>query len=594
MEFANLNQLMLNNFEQFADDPALMACTDQAWEEISYREFGNRCLAIASALLKSGCQPGERAVIISNNRPEWAYADIGAILAGMVSSALYQDSLPEEIAYVLNDLEATVIFAENDVQLQKLHVIRSEVPSLRQVYLFDPPGQPDSDYQLLSHLIDNGLRTEKGFQAQIEELAGSLATDRPVCIIYTSGTTGKSRGVVLEHGHYLNTMKALEKRLGKLSEIRRNLSFLPLAHAFERIAGHYFMLYMGRTIAYARSRETLLEDMQAVQPNFVAGVPRFFEKVQAQIIQKVQEAPAWRQKIFNRAQKTGTFVNRKRQAGVRLNLAEKSAFFVAYHLVFKRLHRLFGGKILYFICGGAPLAPEILYFFQGLDLLLLEGWGATEATAPCTINHPEDYRFGSVGKVLPGTDIRVNDDQELEIRGPNVFKEYWRRPEESARSFTPDGFYRTGDLGRIDAEGWVYITGRKKQLIITAGGKNIAPGPIEQKLISQKHIDMAIVHGDRRKYLTALLVPDPHTLQQTARNLQIDEASDLLQHPLILDCFQQEVDAVNQQLPGYQQVKYFRILKQPFSITNGQLTHTLKQKRAVIEDAYRELLDGMY
>ena len=594
MEYANLNQLFLANFDTYAEKPALLHCREAVWQQITYRELGRRSQAIASALLKNGCEPGQRAVIISGNRPEWAFADIGVILAGMISSALYEDSMPDEIAYVLNDLQATIVFVENEVQLDKVRAIRANVPTLKKIYVFDSPAQPAGDYQLLSQLMGYGIRILKDFQATIDEIAVSRDPRAPLCIIYTSGTTGNPKGVVLTHSHYLRTMEALEQRLGKLEQIERNLSFLPLAHAFERIAGHYFMLFLGKTIAYARSRETLLEDMQAVKPNFVAAVPRFFEKVHSRIINRVESAPPWRQKLFYWAHGIGRKVNHQRHQGKRVLWRDRLAFAIANLVVFGRIKKLFGGQLLYFVCGGAPLSQAIMYFFRGLDLLLLEGWGATEATAPCTINHPDEYRFGSVGKILPGSSIWVNADGEIEISGPNVFSEYWRMPEETAKSFTEDGFYQTGDLGRIDKDGWVYITGRKKQLIITAGGKNIAPGPLEQALISEKPIEMAFVHGDRRKYLTALLVLDRELLQHAAGSLNLDGEIDLENHPLVLAMVQKGVDLVNEKLPAYMQIKYFRVLRNPFSVANGQLTHTLKQKRQIIENEYRQLLDSMY
>ena len=432
--------------------------------------------------------------------------------------------------------------------------------------------------------------------AKIHELAEHIRGEDTMCIIYTSGTTGNPKGVVLTHNNYIRTIEMLIEHVKDISKLKRNISFLPLAHAFERFAGYYLLLSMGSCIAYAESLETLTQNFREVKPNFLVAVPRVFEKMHARITQGVRSASILKKAIFFWALGVGKEAGRYKKSGQpfpwRLTLRHK----LADALLFKKVKYAFGGQLEFCCSGGAPLSKEIGEFFDAMDILILEGWGATEATTPSTFNSPHDYRFGTVGKPLPGVEVRVASDGELEVKGPNVFKEYWRNPEETHATFTSDGFYRTGDIGEINEEGRVIITDRKKQLIITSGGKNIAPAPIENLLQSGRHIEMAYVHGDRRNYLTALLVLDQNAVNATAEYNGIKDCSwlELIHHSLITEKVQKEVDKANGELPRFMQIKYFRILEEPFSIESGEMTPTMKLKKRVVEEKYKDLLDSMY
>ena len=594
--YRNFNQVLLNNFSRYAEKPALMFKSVGSYKTISYGEFRDICFRVASGLIARGMQPGDRIAIFSQNRPEWAETDTGAILAGAIGSAIYASSLPAEAAFIIQNLDASFLFVEDSLQLEKILAIRDKIPSVKMVFVFNESFMRSDPSWIFpfSELLQE--EAAPASVVKIHELAEQIHGEDTMCIIYTSGTTGNPKGVVLTHNNYTRTIEMLIEHVKDISKLKRNISFLPLAHAFERFAGYYMLLYMGSCIAYAESLDTLTQDFREVKPNFLVAVPRVFEKMHARITQGVRSASILKKAIFFQALNIGKEAGRYKSSGQPLPWHLALRHKLADVLLFKKVKEAFGGQLEFCCSGGAPLSKEIAEFFDAMDILILEGWGATEATTPSTFNSPHDYRFGTVGKPLPGVEVRVAPDGELEVKGPNIFKEYWRNPEETRATFTSDGFYRTGDIGEINEEGRVIITDRKKQLIITSGGKNIAPAPIENLLQSGRHIEMAYVHGDRRNYLTALLVLDQNAVKATAEYHGIKDCfwPELIHHPLIMEKVQKEMDKANEGLPRFMQIKYFRILEKPFSIEAGEMTPTMKLKKRVVEERYKDLLDSMY
>ena len=596
MAFKNFNQVLLNNFSRYEKDPALMFKSDGRYKTISYGEFGDACFRVASALMKRGLSAGDRIAIFSQNRMEWAEADSGALLAGAFNSAIYDSSLPEEAAFIIQDLEAFFLFVENEAQLKKILAVRGDIPSVKGVFVFSEPFTASDPSWVFPFSVL--LQEEPSPEAvlRIHELAENINGEDPMCIIYTSGTTGNPKGVVLTHNNYIGTLEILIEHVRDISKLKRNLSFLPLAHAMERFGGYYLILYTGGCIAYAESLDTIVENFREVKPNFFIAVPRVFEKIHARIMQGVRSASPIRKAIFSWALSVGKKAGHLKMLGLPLPWHLNIFHRLADALLFKKVKGIFGGELVFSVSGGAPLNKEVGEFFDAMDILILEGWGATEATTPSTLNSPHDYRFGSVGKPLPRVVVRVAPDGELEVKGPNIFKEYWRNPEETEATITADGFYRSGDIGEINEEGRVTITDRKKELIITSGGKNIASAAIVNLLSSGRYIEMAYVHGDRRNYLTALLVLDQNAVQATAEYKGFKNLSwpELIKHSLVVEKIQKDVDLANDQLPRYMQIKYYRILPAPFSIEGGEMTQTMKLKKRVIEDKYKDLLDSMY
>ncbi|MBP1768924.1 MAG: long-chain acyl-CoA synthetase [Candidatus Aminicenantes bacterium] len=595
----NFIQILLQNFSEYADAPAMMFKRQGSYRTISYRDLEGIALRVASNLIRAGLRPRDRIAILSQNRPEWAYADLGSLLAGAITSAIYATSLPEEAAFIIQDLEASILFVEDASQLGKILAIRDGVPTVRKVFVFEETFEnPDDSWiQPFSTLL-RGDEPLPEVRAQVAGIVDAIGGDDIMCIIYTSGTTANPKGVVLTHNNYLQTAAILVEGMGMdvISRLHRNISFLPLAHAFERFAGYYLLLYLGCCVGYAESLEALVQNLREIRPQFMVAVPRVFEKIHARMTQNVRTSSLPKKMIFHWAMKVGKEASRYKSVHQPLPAGLRLRHKLAEALVFKKVKEAFGGELEFCFSGGAPLSKEIAEFFHAMDILVLEGWGATEATTPSTINNTREYRFGTVGKPLPRVRVRVADDGELEVKGPNVFKEYWKNPAETKATFTRDGYYRTGDIGVIDDQGWVTITDRKKQLIITSSGKNIAPAPVEHLLTGGRHIESAYVHGDRRHYLTALLVLDRNAVATTAKHLGVPDLpwEEMIGHPVILEKVQKEVDRANEQLPRYMQVKYFRILPKPFTIESGELTPTMKLKRGVVAGRYKDQLDGMY
>ena len=594
-KFRNFNDVLLRNFSGLSGSPALMFKSAGSWDSVTYGELEDICMRVAAGLVRRGLNPGERIAVLANNRPEWAYADLGSLLAGAVSSAIYSTSLADEAEFIINDLEASYLFVEDGAQLEKIMKVRGAIPCVRRVFVFDPP--PDLGADGWVEPFANLLAEEPSPEIRDRVLAAARLAkgEDPMCIVYTSGTTGKPKGAVLTHNNYLKTAELIVKAVGDTDRLTLNLSFLPLAHAFERFAGYYLVLYLGRTIAYAEGIDQVARNFQEVRPRFAVCVPRVFEKIHGRIMATVRSSPPWQRKLFDWSMNVALECAAVSRAGGKLTRVMRWKLGAADRLVLAKVRGLFGGRIEFFVSGGAPLSRELAEFFHALGILIIEGWGATEGTTPYSLNTPRQFRFGSVGKALPRVSVRVAADGELEVKGPNIFKGYWRNAEETREAFTPDGYFRTGDIGRIDEEGWIYITDRKKQLIITSAGKNIAPAAVERELLLCPHIEMAYIHGDRRNYLTALVVLDEAETRRTARSFGMEDMpwQELVRDPLVLSRVQEEIDRANGKLPRFMQVKYFRVVP-PFSVESGELTPTLKMKKRVIEETYKDILDGMY
>ncbi|MEW6363978.1 MAG: long-chain fatty acid--CoA ligase [Acidobacteriota bacterium] len=587
LTYENFVQLLLDRFEERASHPCLRYHRDGAWRDLTYGEVGERARKIAAGLVAAGVQPGDRVGIMSQNRPEWALADLATILAGGVAVTVYPDLPAEEAAYILGHSEAKVAFIEDARQLSKIREQRDRLPALARMVVFDE-APPDEDVACSLAAFESSAARE-GATDRIAESARAPGST-PLTIIYTSGTTGPPKGAVLTHANILRVIESVLAGLGEEYILHLNLSFLPLAHALERIAGHFAPLHIGGTIAYARSQQTIAEDFLAVGPEYAIAVPRLFEKVYAKIRTQVDSGPRLKRVIFEWARKVGTRRSESLEAGRPVPAAVALRFWLADRLVFRKIRRRLGGRLRYFGSGGAPLAAELARFFHAAGILVLEGWGATETSAPATWNSPQAFRFGSVGKPLPHTDVRIAPDGELLVRGPGVFAGYFKDPQTTAEAFDADGYYRTGDIGSVDSDGYFYITDRKKELIINATGKNIPPQKIENMLRGCAFVSNAIVHCDRRPYLVALVTLDRIAL--AASHPELAEAP--IESPALRELVERQVNSVNERLARFEQIKKFRILPKDFSPETGELTLTMKLKRRVIEARYKDILDSMY
>lgn len=583
MAAPNLARAILAHTEALGSHPCLRFYRDSAWRQWTWWEVGQRVRALARGLGALGLTPGQRVAIVSENRPEWALADLATLAAGCQVVSVFA-TLPEaEMAYILRHAACRLAFVETASLATRLLALKACLPALEHVVVLE--GQPPAGKGVFS-LAE--LAARGAGEGPLPGLAA--APDDPAVVIYTSGTTGEPKGVILTHRNILGTLEAVEAAFGDMSALRLNLSFLPLAHALERIAGHFLPLVQGHTIAYARSLDTLAEDFRAVRPDFAVAVPRVFEKVFARIQTQVRAKPTFARALFRWALEVGTerSCRLERRQAVPAPLAARYA--LADALVFRPIRARLGGRLRLFVSGGAPLAAEIARFFHAAGILVCEGWGATETSAPSTWNTPAAYRFGSVGRALPGVEVRLAGDGELEVRGVNVFPGYLDNPEANAEAFTPDSFWRSGDIGRVDEEGFYYITDRKKELIITAGGKNIAPQKLENLLRQRPFISHCLLHGDRRPYVVALLTVDRAALAAAHPELGDAPPDDERLRALL----SAQVEEVNRQLARFEQIKDFRVVAQEFTAQGGELSQSLKLKRRVVEERYRHLLDAMY
>jgi long-chain acyl-CoA synthetase len=585
MSFDNLVQVVRAHGTARPDLPCLRFCRDGRWQSLSWGEFLSRVEAVAGGLAALGVEPGDRVAILSANRPEWALADLGSLAAAAVVATVYPTLTPDETAFILAHSGAKAVFVEDAAQLEKLRGIRDRLPRLRHAILLD--GVPTTDALSLTDV--EGFASGSAGRAVVDR-AAMAPRSTPLTIVYTSGTTGVPKGAILTHGNVIGTLDAVLGAFGDVSKLLLNLSFLPLAHALERIAGHFLPIYLGRTIAYARSLETLAEDFAIVRPDFAVAVPRVFEKIAARIHAQLAAGPRPARALFDWAVAVGTRRSMLEENGRIVPLSLRVRQSVADVLVARKIRSRLGGRLQLFVSGGAPLAEHVARFFHAMGILVCEGWGATETSAPATWNTTSAFRLGSVGRPLPGVEVKIAPDGELLVRGPNVFAGYHDNPEETRAVLDPDGFYHSGDIGTVDADGFFYITDRKKELIILASGKNIAPQKIEGLLRQRPLISNAMAFGDRHPFLVALVTVD--RVPVNARHPALASAGP--GDPALRQLIAGEIEAVNEKLARFEQIKRFAIVEPDFTPEGGELTLTMKLKRRVIESAHREVLEALY
>ncbi|CAM2069527.1 Long-chain fatty acid--CoA ligase [Sulfidibacter corallicola] len=588
---------LLEHFEHLDQQPALRFKSEGEYHDLSYRGLKSILFAVATGLMRLDLRPGDRSVILSNSCPDWVYADLGSLLAGAVTSAIYPSMPSTEIAFILKDLEARFLFVEDEEQLEKVIAIREDLPFLERVFVFrgkESYGEPW--IMPLGNLLYVGSAPSRSEVQTIRDLAARTTEDQTLAVVYTGGAADTPKGVILTHGNYAATFAMVERHLGSFQGLDTTLSFLPLAHAFERLAGYYLVLFAGHTICYAEDPGNPIRSFRNANPHFAVAVPRFFEQIYHELILRSLRGPIWRKPLFEWSIRVGRKVRRSGLAPERLPMPLSLQYRLAEALTLRRIRSMFGNRLRFMISGSGPLNPAVIEFFHAAGVLILEGWGSTEATAPCTLNTPDHHRLGTVGRPLPEVEVRVGADKELEVRGPNMFTKYWNNPPATEAAFTADGFYKTGDLGEIDDQGWVRITERKRSIITMADGCKIAPAPIENALHAQAHIARAYIHGTNRDFLTALLELDEKMLQLSATREKVASCAPtvLARHPVIESLIRAEVARANAELPDHMQIRAYRIMERPFSVQAGELTPTQKLRHSVIERRYKPLFDSMY
>ena len=593
MDASSIPQVFFDRAAQRGGKTAHMVKRDGAWQEISWQELRDIVRHVAKGLLTLDLQAGDRVAILSDSRAEWVQCDLGIMAPAGITVPIYASSTPDQAAYILQNSGAAAMFIDTSAQLDKILAVRDQVPTLKHIVMIvdNPPGD-DESILTLADLIQRG-RDDADQEAVLEERLQGLTPEHEATYVYTSGTTGPPKGVVQTHGNHLFMMES-GSAVADIGEGDVNLLFLPLAHSFARFES-FLGFYQGWTTAFAESIEALSQNMREVRPMLVLSVPRVYEKVYASV-QAGAAGSAVKQAIFNWCVGVGRQASRLQQQGQSLPLGLRLKRNLAHRLVFHKLHDALGGRLRYFVSGGAPLAREIAEFFHAAGLLILEGYGLTETCPALTANRHDNYKFGTVGLALPGVEMRLDDDGEILARGPNIARGYYQRPEATAEVFLEDGWFATGDIGEIDADGFLRITDRKKDLLVTAGGKNVAPQNIENLLKGDPLISQAMVYGDRRPFLTAVLTLDVEAATAYARGLGIsgDTAAELADNPQLRTVLEGRVEQVNQRLAPYETIKKFVIAREDFTEASNELTPTLKVKRQVVTQKYQEELDALY
>ncbi len=555
---------------------------------ISTEEFFQHTSSFATALSELGIGRGERVMLLSDNRPEWHMVDLAVADLGGALVPVYGTLTPEQVEYQAKDSGAVAAVAENPEHMAKFLEIRERCPQLK--HLIQLEGERPDGVLGFDDLVGSAAGPEN--EGRFWERAGKVDGDDLLTLIYTSGTTGEPKGVMLTHHNLVENVLASADR-APLSPDALGLEFLPLCHVLERMVG-YILMYRAVTKAYCSVYHVgdLIAD---VAPNVFTGVPRFYEKVHAKIMQKVNAAPAIRQSLFHWAVGVGKKAAYRRFAGKRPG---GLSYALADKLVLSKIRAALGGKVDFCISGGAPLPLYVNEFFHAVGVYIIEGYGLTETSPVISVNgtSPGTIKLGTVGQPLKNLDVRIAPDGELIVKGPSVMKGYWNKPEKTAEVFDEEGFFHTGDIAVIDEDGFIKITDRKKDLIVTAGGKNIAPQPIENRIKQSPFVDAAVLIGDRRKYVVALISPAQEELEQWARDNDIafDSLEDLTTKPAVLELYQKVIDEVNRDLARYEQVKKFAILPVTLSVEGGHLTPTLKVKRRVVEKQYASVIDRLY
>ncbi len=563
----------------------LMHKVDGEYRSISTEEFAGQVRKLAKALLDAGIRRGDRVALMAENGPHWPVVDFATLAIGAVLVPIYPTLLPEGAAYVARDSGARILFVQGRERLEGMLGVRAEMPAIEKVVAIGAGGGP-AEVEGFEAFVALGSEVTK---AEFDSWTAIAQPEDLATLIYTSGTTGEPKGVMLTHSNLVSNILSGCQVLGLQGDFTA-LSFLPLSHSFERLVD-YCYFHVGVTIAYAESVQTVAQNLLEVRPHVFVAVPRVYEKVMARVLDTATAAGGLKAKIFRWALGVGRAALPRRLrfegAGLRAAIADK--------LVFSKIRARLGGRFVFAISGGAPLARDTAEFFWGAGIPIYEGYGLTETSPVISVNGRGAVKLGTVGRAIPGVEVRIADDGEILAKGPNIMQGYFGRPTDTAEVIDAEGWFHTGDIGQVDEDGFLAITDRKKELIVNAYGKNIAPAPIENALKTSRWIAQAVVIGDTRQFLCALLVPDFETVRPwaAAQGIEGDNAT-LAAHPRLLELVRADVDAVNAELARYEQIRAWTLLPQEFTIESGELTPKLSVKRRVVHKKYLAEIERLY
>jgi len=574
---------------------AIQRKVDNVYKGITYKELKLETDLFAYGLTELGLKKNDSVALISENRPEWVYADFAMQLLGIINVPLYPSLTSDSIQYILNDSESKAIIVSTGFQLNKVLKVIKNCKHLKHIIILNEHEEENGQAKILTfkQVQEKGKDRKKKHPELLKKTSGEIKENDVCTIIYTSGTTGEPKGVILTHKNIISNVNAALE-IFPITKDDIFLSFLPLCHIFERMAGYYTAFAAGCTIYYAESIEKVATNLQEAKPTLMTSVPRLFERIQSRIIKNVESQSATKQKIFYWALDIGKKYSAAKKTGA-VPFALSAKHKIADKLVFKKLRERTGGRLRFFISGGAALSKELGEFFEAVGLQIVEGYGLTESSPVIAANKPDDYKFGTVGKPLPGVEIKIASDGEILARGPNIMQGYYKKKKETEETIV-NGWLHTGDIGVFDTDGFLMITDRKKHLFKTSAGKYIAPTPIENIFLSSKYIDQFVLIGDRRMFLSALIVPDYEALKEyaDAHKITYTNESELTSNENIYKLIEDDMSKLQKKLANYERVRKFALLDKPFTIETGEITPSLKIKRKVVEEKYNNLIEQMY
>ncbi|MEZ5307204.1 MAG: long-chain fatty acid--CoA ligase [Pyrinomonadaceae bacterium] len=589
-EPANLAELFYFALDKYDRPDALTSKKDGKWESISSRELVEGAEAIAAGMMSLGIDRGDRVAILAPNSPEWTITDAACQISGVVDVPIYTTLVPDSVAYIINDSGARILFLQNRESYLHFEEAIRNCPTLEYCILFEEPDVEPPNSMTLGELMRLAASVSADFRAGISE----IKPHDTATLIYTSGTTGEPKGVVLSHENLLSNVIDAGEHFGFTTD-DVPLSVLPLSHVFER-TGMYLYIFNGMGVHYAESIEKVADNLKEVRPTVFVGVPRIFEKVYARAKLMAANSSPVKEKIFDWAIDVAKEYALRIQKGDEISASLEIKYRVSDKIVFSRLREFFGGRLKFCITGGAALSDSIFLIFTGAGISIMQGYGLTETSPVISTNHPGAVRLGTVGKPIRNVEVRIADDGEIEVTGPNIMQGYYNKPDATREAFSEDGWFKTGDIGEIDPEGFLKITDRKKELFKTSGGKYIAPSRIEQMIKGSRFVSQVVLIGNSRKFASALIVPDFEQLSSYARSMEwrFETPNEFCASEEVLELFVSEVDEHCTGLARFETVKKVVLLEEELTVKGGELTPTLKIKRRVVDEKYKDLIDGIY
>ena len=584
-----INSRFAEAVRKYPDQSALTAKIDKEWKSFTFREMEDRIRRFSLGLRALGITPGDRVAVLSENRPEWAIADLASLAAGATTVPIYPSLPPAQVGYILADSGAKAIVASDAKQLEKAEVSREQCLNLT-IFVAMEESSAKGDILSYDQVMKEGDSSK--LDTTYEDVRDNVKPEDVASFVYTSGTTGDPKAAMLTHGNLVSEIAAAESILPFKKPFDVFLSFLPLSHVFERVT-YYLALSMGTNTYYAESLFKVQENMAEAHPDIMQSVPRLYESIYERVRDQAAKAPEKKKRIFDWAMAVGQKRAERKNTGRMVGPILAIQHVIADMLVLSKIRDRFGGKIRFFVSGGAPLSADVARFFHAIDTPILEGYGLTETCAALTLNPYGRTKIGTVGKPLPGLEIKIASDGEILGRGPTIMKGYWNKPEATAEVIDSDGWFHTGDIGEIDEDGYLKITDRKKDIIVLANGKNVAPQPIENRLKAADLVSEVILLGDRSGTVSALIVPNYEKLARWAKkeNIAFTDAKELANSAMAKKEIKSEIDALSKDLADFEKIRKIALLDHPLSIENGELTPTLKVRRKIVREKYGSLLE---